>query len=194
MSFTTRVAQVTRLSLPAPTLLRGGTMGSSFSTTQPADHANITVNRSAELVFAPGFFGVAARPRLAMPPSLTMEHELLPREQRRQRDDHHQRRRGHQLFRREQRRQRGVHHQCGRRSSTSPAWALSPTWRRATQQTGMTAGSIAGAGTYNLGSKQLTVGSNNTSTTVSGTIEDDGRRGWRRRRLAGQGWHGDPDH
>jgi outer membrane autotransporter protein len=40
--------------------------------------------------------------------------------------------------------------------------------------TGTTAGSIAGAGTYFLGSKQLTVGSNNLSTTVSGTIEDGG--------------------
>ena len=40
--------------------------------------------------------------------------------------------------------------------------------------TGTTAGSIAGAGTYDLGSKQLTVGSNNSSTTVSGAIEADG--------------------
>ena len=40
--------------------------------------------------------------------------------------------------------------------------------------TGMTAGSIAGAGTYFLGSKTLTVGSNNLNTTVSGTIEDGG--------------------
>ena len=32
--------------------------------------------------------------------------------------------------------------------------------------TGTTAGSIAGAGTFDLGSKQLTVGSNNLSTTV----------------------------
>jgi len=38
----------------------------------------------------------------------------------------------------------------------------------------MTAGSIAGDGTYNLGSKELTVGSNNLSTTVSGLIEGDG--------------------
>ena len=38
----------------------------------------------------------------------------------------------------------------------------------------MTAGSIAGAGTYFLGSKQLTVGSNNLSTTVDGTIQDGG--------------------
>src|SRR6202042_3382414 len=41
----------------------------------------------------------------------------------------------------------------------------------------MTAGSIAGAGTYFLGSKQLTVGSNNLSTTVSGIIEDGGSSG-----------------
>ena len=39
---------------------------------------------------------------------------------------------------------------------------------------GMTAGSIEGAGTYNLGSKELTVGSNNLSTTVSGLIEGNG--------------------
>ena len=37
---------------------------------------------------------------------------------------------------------------------------------------GTSFGSIAGAGTYNLGSKQLTVGSNDNSTTVSGVIED----------------------
>jgi fibronectin-binding autotransporter adhesin len=39
---------------------------------------------------------------------------------------------------------------------------------------GTTAGSIAGAGTYDLGSKQFVVGSNNTSTTVDGIIEDGG--------------------
>ena len=43
--------------------------------------------------------------------------------------------------------------------------------------TGTTAGSIAGAGTYSLGSKQLTVGSNNLSTTVSGMIADGGAAG-----------------
>src|SRR5271166_1039888 len=37
---------------------------------------------------------------------------------------------------------------------------------------GTSFGSIAGAGTYNLGSKQLTVGSNDNSTTVDGVIED----------------------
>ena len=42
---------------------------------------------------------------------------------------------------------------------------------------GMTAGSIDGAGTYFLGSKQLTVGSNNLSTVVSGVIEDGGSSG-----------------
>jgi outer membrane autotransporter protein len=42
---------------------------------------------------------------------------------------------------------------------------------------GMTAGSIAGAGAYDLGSKQLTVGSNNLSTTVSGVIQDGGQDG-----------------
>ena len=35
-------------------------------------------------------------------------------------------------------------------------------------------GSIAGAGSYDLGSKQLTVGSNNLSTVVSGQIADGG--------------------
>jgi autotransporter-associated beta strand protein len=39
---------------------------------------------------------------------------------------------------------------------------------------GMTAGSIEGAGTFSLGSNQLTVGSNNLSTTVSGTIRGTG--------------------
>ena len=38
----------------------------------------------------------------------------------------------------------------------------------------MTAGSIEGAGTYFLGSKELIVGLNNLSTTVSGFIAGDG--------------------
>jgi autotransporter-associated beta strand protein/T5SS/PEP-CTERM-associated repeat protein len=38
----------------------------------------------------------------------------------------------------------------------------------------ITAGSIEGAGTYSLGANQLTVGSNNLSTTVSGAIQDGG--------------------
>jgi autotransporter-associated beta strand protein/T5SS/PEP-CTERM-associated repeat protein len=42
---------------------------------------------------------------------------------------------------------------------------------------GMTAGSIEGAGTYSLGSKQLTVGGNNLSTQVSGLIADGGAFG-----------------
>src|SRR5207244_3633497 len=42
---------------------------------------------------------------------------------------------------------------------------------------GMTAGSIEGSGTYFLGSKTLTVGSLNTSTTVSGLIADGGTGG-----------------
>jgi uncharacterized protein with beta-barrel porin domain len=43
--------------------------------------------------------------------------------------------------------------------------------------TGTSAGSIAGAGTYFLGSKTLTVGGNNLSTTVSGVISDGGLSG-----------------
>jgi uncharacterized protein YhjY with autotransporter beta-barrel domain len=42
---------------------------------------------------------------------------------------------------------------------------------------GMSAGSIAGAGSYLLGSKQLTVGSNDASTTVSGGLADGGLSG-----------------
>jgi outer membrane autotransporter protein len=42
---------------------------------------------------------------------------------------------------------------------------------------GTTAGSIAGAGAYTLGSKQLTVGANNLSTTVNGVIADGGSAG-----------------
>ncbi|MEH2528439.1 MULTISPECIES: autotransporter outer membrane beta-barrel domain-containing protein [unclassified Bradyrhizobium] len=42
---------------------------------------------------------------------------------------------------------------------------------------GTTAGSIEGAGTYFLGSKQFTAGSNNLSTTVSGVIQDGGSFG-----------------
>jgi autotransporter-associated beta strand protein len=41
----------------------------------------------------------------------------------------------------------------------------------------ISAGSIEGAGTYNLGSNQLTVGGNNLSTSVSGTISDGGSLG-----------------
>jgi autotransporter-associated beta strand protein len=40
---------------------------------------------------------------------------------------------------------------------------------------GLTVGSIQGAGTYSLGSKQLTVGGNNLSTVVSGPIADGGQ-------------------
>src|SRR5260370_616981 len=43
--------------------------------------------------------------------------------------------------------------------------------------TGTTAGSIAGNGFLKLGSKNLTVGSNNTSTTFSGIIQDGGGGG-----------------
>ena len=42
---------------------------------------------------------------------------------------------------------------------------------------GTTAGSIEGAGTYFLGSKTLTVGGNNLSTEVTGTIVDSGSGG-----------------
>ena len=42
---------------------------------------------------------------------------------------------------------------------------------------GMTAGSIEGAGSYFLGSKQLSVGGNNLSTEVSGVIADGGGLG-----------------
>jgi hypothetical protein len=42
---------------------------------------------------------------------------------------------------------------------------------------GTTAGSIAGAGIFNLGAKNLTVGSNGLSTTVSGVIQDGGIAG-----------------
>lgn len=42
---------------------------------------------------------------------------------------------------------------------------------------GMSAGSIAGGGVYLLGSKTLTVGGNNASTTVTGTISDGGAGG-----------------
>jgi fibronectin-binding autotransporter adhesin len=41
----------------------------------------------------------------------------------------------------------------------------------------ISAGSIAGSGTYKLGANQLTVGSNNLSTAVSGDIQDGGQSG-----------------
>jgi outer membrane autotransporter protein len=43
--------------------------------------------------------------------------------------------------------------------------------------TGMNIGSIEGTGNYFLGSKTLTVGGNNLSTTVSGVIQDGGQSG-----------------
>jgi hypothetical protein len=43
--------------------------------------------------------------------------------------------------------------------------------------TGTTAGSIAGNGFVDLGSKNLVVGGNNTSTTFSGVIQDGGSGG-----------------
>jgi hypothetical protein len=42
---------------------------------------------------------------------------------------------------------------------------------------GITVGSIAGAGSYRLRAKTLTVGLNNLSTEVSGTIADGGIAG-----------------
>ena len=41
----------------------------------------------------------------------------------------------------------------------------------------MTIGSIEGAGTFYLGSKELVVGGNGTTTTVSGTISNGGGNG-----------------
>jgi autotransporter-associated beta strand protein/T5SS/PEP-CTERM-associated repeat protein len=41
----------------------------------------------------------------------------------------------------------------------------------------ITAGSIEGAGTYRLGSNELTIGGNNLSTTLSGSIQDGGAGG-----------------
>ena len=42
---------------------------------------------------------------------------------------------------------------------------------------GLAAGSIEGAGTYDLGSKTLTVGGNNLSTEVNGAIAGGGGNG-----------------
>jgi len=42
---------------------------------------------------------------------------------------------------------------------------------------GVTAGSIAGAGTYSLGKTNLTVGALGTSTIVSGSLRDGGKSG-----------------
>src|SRR5262245_55130667 len=51
---------------------------------------------------------------------------------------------------------------------------------------GMTAGSIAGGGSYFLGSNALIVGGNNLSTTVDGTISDGGASGGRGGSLEGR--------
>ncbi|MEA6634655.1 hypothetical protein ONJ44_22325, partial [Salmonella enterica subsp. enterica serovar Cerro] len=42
----------------------------------------------------------------------------------------------------------------------------------------LTAGSLAGSGTFQLGGKELTVGSNNLSTTVTGVLADGGSGGY----------------
>ncbi|MCP3399085.1 autotransporter-associated beta strand repeat-containing protein [Bradyrhizobium sp. CCGB20] len=42
----------------------------------------------------------------------------------------------------------------------------------------LTAGSLAGSGTFQLGGKELTVGSNNLSTTVTGVLTDGGSGGY----------------
>ena len=59
----------------------------------------------------------------------------------------------------------------------SPLGTFPDSGRISENTPGMTAGSIEGAGSYFLGGKQLTVGSNNLSTTVSGTISDGGASG-----------------
>ena len=80
--------------------------------------------------------------------------------------DHHQQQRRHNLFLRQQRRQRAADRQCRRQVRL-----LVP------DIAGTTAGSIEGAGRFNLGSNTLTVGGNDLSTTVSGVIADGGISG-----------------
>ena len=51
----------------------------------------------------------------------------------------------------------------------------------------LTAGSIAGSGTFQLGGKELTVGGNNLSTTVTGVLTEGDPAAYRC--LAGEGRH-----
>ena len=66
-----------------------------------------------------------------------------------------------------------------------PARSISPVNRALAATIRSTAGSIAGAGSYSLGTEQYTVGDNGLSTTVSGVITDGGS--FRHRRIARQG-------
>ena len=148
-----------------------------FTGTSTADHATITVNQFAELSFAPGFFGggtaTAGNANItnngntnfyqgssAENATITTNDGGLTR-------FFGQSTGGNAQFITNS---GGVFDISG--LGTFPDSGESPVG-----VTGMTAGSIAGAGAYFLGSKQLTVGSNNLSTTVSGIIQDGGSTG-----------------
>ena len=92
-------------------------------------------------------------------------HDIHQYQHRGQRDRRHQQRRHDAIFPVQHRRQCRVHDPRG--------WLFDMSGLIV----GMTAGSIEGRGTYFLGSKTLTVGGNNLSTTVNGTISDGGAFG-----------------
>ena len=62
----------------------------------------------------------------------------------------------------------------GTASSVSAAFVNSGTFDISQQTGGVTVGSIAGSGNFYLGSNTLTTGADDTSTTVSGVIQDGG--------------------
>ena len=112
------------------------------------------------------------------------DRTLLRQQHRRQR--HHHRERGFDVVHREQRQRRAgaLHRQCRRRLRHDHRWP-SPARRRARSRAPAPSG---------LGSKQLTVGATNLSTTVSGVIADGGRNGGAGGSLVKVGTgHADPD-
>ena len=180
MNLTMRVVQVMRhSSLVLPTRPIGAdTNGFIFFTgTSTADHATITVNQFAELSFAPGFFGggtaTAGNANItnngntnffqgssAGNATITTNDGGLTR-----------------FFGESTGGNAAFITNAGGIFDISGLGTFPDGGEGRPSVTGMTAGSIAGAGTYFLGSKQLTVGSNNLSTTVSGIIQDGGSSG-----------------
>ena len=148
-----------------------------FTGTSTADHATITVNEFAELSFAPGFFGggtaTAGNANItnngntnfyqgssAGNATITTNDGGLTR-----------------FFGESTGGNAQFITNSGGVFDISGLGTFPDSGDPSVSVTGMTAGSIAGAGAYFLGSKQLTVGSNNLSTTVSGIIQDGGSSG-----------------
>jgi outer membrane autotransporter protein len=148
-----------------------------FTGTSTADHATITVNQFAELSFAPGFFGggtaTAGNANITNNGNTNFFQGSTAGNATINTNDG-----GLTRFFGES---TGGNAQfitnSGGVLDISGLGTFPDSGEPPVSVTGMTAGSIAGAGAYFLGSKQLTVGSNNLSTTVSGIIQDGGEAG-----------------